>query len=130
MYLKCAQMERVLNSDSETHVEKQNRTSKTDLSFKTLWDIFFGTPCRQCKLCEFLIILVRGFWWTNIGRNFWWTIPRGPTCKVHVPCLWHVVITRLKLLTINDCATQFNPIPQQFEVVPYTAFSSSLVITK
>ena len=43
-YLKCAQMERVRNSDSEKHVKKQNRTSSTDLSFKTLWDIFLGHP--------------------------------------------------------------------------------------
>ena len=31
-HLKCAQMERAQNSDSETHVKKYNRTSGTDLS--------------------------------------------------------------------------------------------------
>ena len=38
-------MERARNSDSETHVKKYNWTSGTDLSKKTLWDIFFGAPC-------------------------------------------------------------------------------------
>ena len=64
-YLKCAQMERVRNSYSETNVKKQNLTSSTDLSFKTLWDIFLGHPVflsltegrwtrlpRQCGMAE------------------------------------------------------------------------------
>ena len=37
-------MERTRNSDSETHVKKYNRTSGTDLSLKSLWDIFLGHP--------------------------------------------------------------------------------------
>ena len=44
-YLYCAQMERAQNSDSETHVENLNQTSRTDLSRKSLSYIFFGTPC-------------------------------------------------------------------------------------
>ena len=42
-YLYCAQMERAQNSDSETHVEKLNRTSRTDLSRKSLSYIFWDT---------------------------------------------------------------------------------------
>ena len=30
----------------------QKSVPKTDLSFKTLWDIFFGTPC-SCSTSEF-----------------------------------------------------------------------------
>ena len=37
-------MERARNSDSKTHVKKYNRTSGTDLSKKSLWDIFLGHP--------------------------------------------------------------------------------------
>ena len=38
-------MERARNSDSETHVEMLNWTSRTALSGKLLCCIFFGTPC-------------------------------------------------------------------------------------
>ena len=44
-YLYCAQMERAQNSDSKTHVENLNWTSRTHLSRKSLSYIFFGTPC-------------------------------------------------------------------------------------
>ena len=43
-YLYCAQMERAQNSDSETHVENLNQTSRTDLSRKSLSYIFLGHP--------------------------------------------------------------------------------------
>ena len=42
-------MERARNSDSETHVKKYNWTSGTDLSKKSLWDIFFGAPCMYSR---------------------------------------------------------------------------------
>ena len=35
------------NSDFKTHAEKSNPTSRTDFSSKTLWDIFFGSPCKS-----------------------------------------------------------------------------------
>ena len=38
-------MERARNSDSITHMEMLNWTSRTDLSGKLLCCIFFGTPC-------------------------------------------------------------------------------------
>ena len=37
------------NSDSKTHAEKSNPTSRTDFSSKALWDIFFGSPCISYK---------------------------------------------------------------------------------
>ena len=40
-------MNRAQNSDSKTHAEKSNPTSRTDFSSKTLWDIFFGSPCTK-----------------------------------------------------------------------------------
>ena len=43
-------MERARDSDSETHVKKYNWTSGTDLSKKSLWDIFFGAPCRYIQV--------------------------------------------------------------------------------
>ena len=38
-------MKRAQNSDSKTHVENKNRTSRTDLRSESLWYIFFGSPC-------------------------------------------------------------------------------------
>merc|ERR1711951_116646 len=40
----CAQMKQAQNSDSETHVENLNQTSRTDLSRKSLSYIFLGHP--------------------------------------------------------------------------------------
>ena len=39
-------LNRAQNSDSKTHAEKSNPTSRTDFRSKTLTDIFFGSPCR------------------------------------------------------------------------------------
>ena len=39
-------MNRARSSDSKTHAEKSNQTSRTHFSSKTLRDIFFGSPCR------------------------------------------------------------------------------------
>ena len=54
-------MERARNSDSETHVKKYNWTSGTDLSKKSLWDIFFGAPCSY--------ISHHGHTWYNIHQQ-------------------------------------------------------------
>ena len=48
-------MNRAQSSDSETHAEKSNPTSRTDFSSKTLRDIFLGHPVlylRQVLSCE------------------------------------------------------------------------------
>ena len=43
-------MNRAENSDSITHAEKSNPTSRTDFSSKTLWDIFLGHPVGAIPL--------------------------------------------------------------------------------
>ena len=47
-YLYCAQMEQAQNSDSETHVEKLDWTSRTDLSRKS----------RSCIFSNFRALLI------------------------------------------------------------------------
>ena len=42
------------NSESKTHAGKYNRTSRTDLSFKTLTDIFWGTSDSEWVLFKWL----------------------------------------------------------------------------
>ena len=48
-------MNRAQNSDSKTHAEKSNPTSRTDYSSKTLWDIFLGHPvCLQIHISNYI----------------------------------------------------------------------------
>ena len=46
-------MNQARNSDSKTHVEKSNPTSGTDLSSKTLRNIFLGHPVEERKFENF-----------------------------------------------------------------------------
>ena len=49
-YNQSVYMEQAQNPDSQTHVKKYNRTSRTNLSSKLLWYICFGAPCMVAKV--------------------------------------------------------------------------------
>ena len=51
-------MNQAENSDSITHAEKSNPTSRTDFSSKTLWDIFLGHPVFVIGKHLFVIVIV------------------------------------------------------------------------
>ena len=45
-------MKRAQNSDSKTHVKKQNPTSRTEISRQSLKYLFLETPCSSCHFSE------------------------------------------------------------------------------
>ena len=82
--LKCyhlsGRMNRAQNSDSETHVKKQNRTSRTEIGQNSLKYLFFETPCI-CHICIIFVILFHGASKRIMARTkFFYTIlihPQG-----------------------------------------------------
>ena len=42
-------MKRAQNSDSKTHMKKQNPTSRTEISRKSLKYLFLETPCSEIE---------------------------------------------------------------------------------
>ena len=83
-------MERAWNSDSETHVEKLNWTSSTDLSRKSLSCIFFGTPCSK-RLVNSIFLMINHSKGTSqydkLGFSLNNTVSWVQHYKIHKICL-------------------------------------------